>query len=263
MGQDVTSASDVPSAHPQRAGGAPVRPLTSEEVQAIVLDFGQAARRAVDAGFDGVEIHGANGYLIQQFVSGHSNRRTDDWGGTVEKRLRFPLAIIDEIQRVVAAHAQRPFLSGYRFSPEEPHEQGLTMHDTFALIDALNGTALDYVHVSLQDFAGRPRRGGDLTCSRLEQLAERLGERTPLIGVGNVWTPDDAVRALHLGASFVALGRALLLDPEWVQKVEAGRSQDVRTVFSRHDRETLTVPEPIWRMLTSFMIKDRLTDAAD
>lgn len=133
VNQDVTSASDVPPpARPGQPNDVQVRALSAEEVGAIVLDFGQATRRAIEAGFDGVEIHGANGYLIQQFVSGHSNRRTDEWGGSLERRLRFPLAIIDEVRRVVASHAQGPFLVGYRFSPEEPHEQGLTMHDTLA-----------------------------------------------------------------------------------------------------------------------------------
>ncbi|GGR58887.1 putative NADH-dependent flavin oxidoreductase YqiG [Deinococcus seoulensis] len=260
VAHDVTSASDVPSSQPGRAAsGVPVRPLTAAEIQDIILDFGQATRRAVEAGFDGVEIHGANGYLIQQFVSAHSNRRTDEWGGTLENRLRFPLAVTDEVQRI-AAQAGRPFLVGYRFSPEEPHEQGLTMHDTFALLGALREKNLDYVHVSLQDFAGRPRRGGHPERSRLEQIAEALGD-TPLIGVGNIWTPQDAAQALNLGASFAALGRALLLEPEWVQKVQSGRAAEIRTTFTTADRESLTLPEPMWNMLTGFMIKDRLVDA--
>jgi len=256
---DVTSASDVPSPQPQRAG-VPVRALSGDEVQAIVRDFGQATRRAIEAGFDGVEIHGANGYLIQQFVSAHSNRRSDEWGGSLERRLRFPEAIIDEVQRA-SRQAQTPFLVGYRFSPEEPHEQGLTMNDTFALLDLLRAKQLDYVHVSLQDYAGGPRRGGDPERSRLNQIAERLGD-TPLIGVGNIWTPDDALNALTLGATFVALGRALLLEPEWVQKVQAGQAGDLRTTFTRADRDALTLPDPMWNMLTGFMIKDRLTDAS-
>lgn len=254
VGGDVTSASDVPSSQPGRTH-VPVRALSSDEIHGIVRDFGEATRRAIEAGFDGVEIHGANGYLIQQFVSAHSNRRTDEWGGTPEKRLAFPLAVTDEVQRV-AAQAPRPFLVGYRFSPEEPHEQGLTMPDTFALLDALRGKHLDYVHVSLQDYAGSPRRGGDPARSRLEQIAERLGD-TPLIGVGNIWTADDALRARQLGAAFVALGRALLLEPEWVQKVEAGRT-DLRATFTPDDRDALTIPEPMWGLLTNFMLRDRL-----
>ncbi|WP_189068595.1 NADH-dependent flavin oxidoreductase [Deinococcus radiotolerans] len=260
VGGDVTSASDVPSTQAHRAH-VPVRALSSDEVAAIVRDFGHATRRAIDAGFDGVEIHGANGYLIQQFVSAHSNRREDQWGGTPEKRLAFPLAIIDEVQRA-RAQAPQPFLIGYRFSPEEPQDQGLTMHDTFALLDALRERHLDYVHVSLHEYDATPRRGGDPDRTRLQQIAEHLGD-TPLIGVGNIWTPADAQRALDLGATFVALGRALLLDPEWVQKVQAGRANDLRTTFTPADRDALTLPEPMWGVLTGFMLKDRLVTPAE
>lgn len=75
------------------------RALKEEEVENIVKAFGEATRRAIEAGFDGVEIHGANGYLIQQFYSPKTNQRTDRWGGNDEKRLAFPLAIVDEVKK--------------------------------------------------------------------------------------------------------------------------------------------------------------------
>ncbi|MGZ4161516.1 MAG: oxidoreductase, partial [Neobacillus sp.] len=88
---DVVSASAVPAEGP----GKPVpRELTEAEIESIIRDFGETTRRAIEAGYDGVEIHGANGYLIQQFFSPHSNRREDRWGGSLEKRLAFPLAVV-------------------------------------------------------------------------------------------------------------------------------------------------------------------------
>lgn len=113
------------------------RALTDEEIRNLISAFANAAHLAIQAGFDGVEIHGANNYLIQQFVSGESNRRRDQWGGSIENRLRFPLAIVDAVTAVRQQYATDEFIVGYRFSPEEPGEQGLTMKDTFALIDAL------------------------------------------------------------------------------------------------------------------------------
>lgn len=98
-----------------------------EEKNSIINDFGESARRAIEAGFDGVEIHGANGYLIQQFVSPHSNRREDEFGGSIENRLAFPLAIVDEVKKTVAHYGTEEFLVGYRFSPEEPETPGITM----------------------------------------------------------------------------------------------------------------------------------------
>lgn len=103
---------------------------------------------AIQAGFDGVEIHGANGYLLQQFYSGASNRRTDKWGGAREKRMRFPLAVLDAVLEARKESGRNDFIVGYRFSPEEPWDDGLTMEDTLALIDELRKRNLDYLHVS-------------------------------------------------------------------------------------------------------------------
>jgi len=101
---DVVSASAVVS---ERPGSAEPRELTDAEVAGIVTAFADATRRAIEAGFDGVELHGANGYLIQQFFSPHSNRRTDRWGGDVQGRMAFPLAVVDAVQQAVKAHAAR------------------------------------------------------------------------------------------------------------------------------------------------------------
>jgi len=150
---DVVSASAVVS---ERPGSAEPRELTDAEVAGIVTAFADATRRAIEAGFDGVELHGANGYLIQQFFSPHSNRRTDRWGGDVQGRMAFPLAVVDAVQQAVKAHATRPFIVGYRFSPEEPETPGIRMSDTLELLDALDARQMDYLHVSLADYRGAP-----------------------------------------------------------------------------------------------------------
>ena len=171
---EVVSASAVPV----EGEGKPVpRALTETEVESIIRDFGETTRRAIEAGFDGVELHGANGYLIQQFFSPHSNRREDQWGGSLEKRLAFPLAVVDEVKKVVSEHAKESFVVGYRFSPEEPETPGITMADTLTLVDALADKNLDYLHVSLQNFWSTPRRGIQDTRSRIEIIQERVGDR--------------------------------------------------------------------------------------
>lgn len=209
-GGDVVSASDVPS---DQNGNVVPRPLTDAEIEAIVRDFGETTRRAIEAGFDGVEIHGANGYLLQQFFfSPHTNRRNDRWGGDLNKRLTFPLAVVDEVKRVVAAHANKPFVVGYRFSPEEPEEKGITMDDTLKLVDVLADKQLDYLHVSLMDFQSKPRVGADDSKSRLEWIVDTVANRTLVIGVGSIHTPDEALQALQTGSALVALGRELIMD---------------------------------------------------
>lgn len=245
-GGDIVSASDVPS---DQNGNVVPRPLTGDEIEAIVRDFGETTRRAIEAGFDGVEIHGANGYLIQQFFSPHTNKRNDRWGGDLNKRLTFPLAIVDEVKRVVAAHATQPFAVGYRFSPEEPEENGIKMDDTLKLVDVLAEKRLDYLHVSLMDFRSKPRVGSDDSKSRLELILDTVAKRTLVIGVGSVHTPDEAVQVLQTGSALVALGRELIMEPDWVQKVAEGRENEILTTLSKHDQQRLVIPEPLWQAI--------------
>ena len=226
------------------------RSLSDEEVVELIKDFGEATRRAIEAGFDGVELHGATGYIIQQFFSPHSNTRTDRWGGSLEKRLTFPLAVIEETKRVIAEHAKQPFIIGYRLTPEEPETPGITMTETFALLDALVEAELDYIHMGITDFWSKPRRGVDSKQSRMELIAEHVGNRVPIIGVGSIHTPDQAVQALEqTGIPLIALGRELIMEPEWVEKVEQGKENDIKTTINPNDQALLQVPEPLWELM--------------
>jgi 2,4-dienoyl-CoA reductase-like NADH-dependent reductase (Old Yellow Enzyme family) len=243
---DVVSASNIPS---DQNGNLVPRPLSEAEVEAIVRDFGEATRRAIEAGFDGVEIHGANGYLLQQFFSPHTNRRNDRWGGDMSKRLAFPLAVVDEVQRVVAAHAKQPFAVGYRFSPEEQEENGITMDDTLKLVDALAEKQLDYLHISLMEFQSKPRVGADDSKTRLEWVIDKVNKRTIVIGVGSIHTPDEALQVLQTGSALAALGRELIMEPDWVAKVAEGREGEIVTTLSKHDQARLVVPNPLWQAI--------------
>ncbi|MFD1173076.1 NADH-dependent flavin oxidoreductase [Oceanobacillus picturae] len=242
---DVVSASDVPA---NREGAAQPRSLREEEVEEIIEAFGETTRRAIEAGYDGVEIHGANGYLIQQFFSPHSNLREDRFGGSLEKRMTFPLAIVDKVQSVVAEHADDSFIVGYRFSPEEPETPGITMEETLHLVDVLADKNLDYLHVSLFDFFSKPRRGvEDLEKTRIAHLLETIGERVPLIGVGSIYTAEDAKLAFNTGVPLLALGRELVIDPDWVQKIAEGRESEIITEINKEKQEELVVPDPLWK----------------
>ena len=228
------------------------RSLSDEEVVELIKDFGEATRRAIEAGFDGVELHGATGYIIQQFFSPHSNTRTDRWGGSLEKRLTFPLAVIEETKRVIAEHAKQPFIIGYRLTPEEPETPGITMTETFALLDALVEAELDYIHMGITDFWSKPRRGVDSKQSRMELIAEHVGNRVPIIGVGSIHTPDEAVQALEqTSIPLIALGRELIMEPEWVEKVEQGKEKDIKTSINQNDQARLQVPDPLWNLMMS------------
>lgn len=237
------SASAVEAAQP---GGTPSRELSDAEIEGIVRDFGESTRRAIEAGFDGVEIHGANGYLVQQFFSPHTNRRNDRWGGTLEKRMAFPLAVVEAVQQAVKEHAKSPFIVGYRFSPEEPETPGITMAETFSLVDVLAEKGLDYLHVSLQEFWSMPRRGTEEERPRIKLIQERVGDKVPVIGVGSLYKAEDALKALDSGIPLVALGRPLLIDPDWVQKLAAGRENEIETELDPNGQERLVLPDPLW-----------------
>jgi 2,4-dienoyl-CoA reductase-like NADH-dependent reductase (Old Yellow Enzyme family) len=250
---EIVSASDIPAERGGASTEAPdlkPRALTETEVEEMIHAFGETTRRAIEAGYDGVEIHGANGYLIQQFFSPHSNRREDRFGGSLEKRMAFPLAVVDEVRKVVDQHATAPFIVGYRFSPEEPETPGITMEDTLKLVDVLADRGLDYLHVSLADFFSQPRRGvEDVSKTRMEYLLETIGDRVPLIGVGSIYSADDARKAFGTGVPLLALGRELIIDPDWVQKIAEGKEEEIVTELDKTKQEELVIPDPLWNVI--------------
>ena len=247
---EIVSASAVPGEQGTGSNQVP-RALTVKEIQSIIRDFGESTRRAIEAGFDGVELHGANGYLIHQFFSPHTNRRVDQYGGSLKKRLSFPIAIVDEVKKVVAEHAKQPFIVGYRFSPEEPETPGITMADTLTLVDVLASKELDYLHVSSLDFWSTPRRSVEDSRSRIEMIQERVGERVPVIGCGSIYTADDAIKAIQTDVSMIALGRELIIDPDWVEKVRQGKESEIETKLKKDAQSRLVLPKPLWKLIVS------------
>ena len=229
--------------------------MTDGEIRATIAAFGEATRRAVETGYDGVEIHGANTYLLQQFFSPHSNRRTDEWGGSLENRMRFPLAVLDAVQAAAATSAG-PFAVGYRLSPEETEEPGITMEDTLAFVDALAGRRPDWLHISLREYLKGSIRDKRDPGRPTKKIIDRLEGRIPVIGVGKIYSPDDAMFILNDGCSLVALGRIVLMEPEWIAKVQAMSSPDekprdpIHTSLPASGGDTLlTIPGPMYRRL--------------
>ena len=243
-GQSV-SASAVAA---EREGAQVPREMTESEIEETIAAFGEATRRAIAAGFDGVEIHGANTYLIQQFFSPHSNRRTDKWGGDLIKRMTFPLAVVDSVKRA-AALAGRPFLVGYRISPEEMENPGITMEDTLYLAEALSHKKLDYLHVSVMDFWAGSMRDKQDTAARAQLIAAKVGHILPVIGVGGFHTPEDAEKVLTIGIPLVAMGRELLMDPHWLTKVKENAVDKIETELDVNAQDLLKIPAPLWQGL--------------
>ncbi|WP_068504742.1 NADH-dependent flavin oxidoreductase [Paenibacillus kribbensis] len=228
---------------------AETRELSNEEILSTIRAFGDTTRRAIEAGFDGVEIHGAHGFLIQNFWSPATNKRTDQWGGTLENRLRFPLAIIEEIKKVIEKHATKPFLLGYRLSPEESSKvDGLRMKHTYELIDFLVEQNLDYIHASLDHVSSKPVESQDEK-TRLELILERANGKVPVLAAGSIITPDDALKAMEVGLPLFAIGHALIINPDWVEKVANGREAEVDSVLSVSKLDQLHIPEKLWNVI--------------
>lgn len=209
-----------------------VQAFTTEQVEQVVKDFGRATKRAIEAGFDGVEIHGANHYLIQQFFSRFSNHRQDKWGDYEA----FPLTVAKEVFKVVRKYAPQDFIIGYRISPEEinPGNVGYTWHESTKLINNLtNNFDFDYIHLSLPDYKAKPK-DSDKTFAALFKPV--IGKETKLIIVGDVMSQETAEDALKY-TDLVAAGRAQIIDANFAAKVVAGKGDKVITELSDEEEK--------------------------
>jgi 2,4-dienoyl-CoA reductase-like NADH-dependent reductase (Old Yellow Enzyme family) len=191
------------------------RPLRVEELRQLEADYAAAARRARAAGFDAVEIHGAHGYLLNQFVSPVTNRRTDEYGGSVENRLRFPRQVIAAVKRAVGDE----MLVLYRFGADDMTPGGLTADDAEVIAPMLADAGVDILDVS----GGLGGSGRDRFSEQgyFVLLAARVRRAAgiPAIGVGNVREPEYADRVIRDGlVDLIAVGRAQIADPNWAAK---------------------------------------------
>lgn len=225
----IYSASAIPFPQP---GSVIPHELTDEHIEEIIQAFADVTLRAIKAGFAGIELHGANRYLIQQFFSPNSNQRNDKWGGSLENRARFPLAIVDAVLDTVKQNGLETFIVGYRLSPEEIEIPGISLDDTLYLIDLLSDKNLDYIHLSLARFDQTSIR--DITDKRIvgKVVSDKINGRLPLIGVGEVWTRRDLEQAFRI-YDLVAVGRALIADPEWLYKIQLGIHPDMALSLSK------------------------------
>lgn len=224
----TVSASDIPS----KEGGEIPRPLSKEEIIHIVKKYGEAAKRAQTAGFDAVEIHAGHSYLISQFLSPITNKRTDEFGGSIENRTRFCRMVIEEVRRQVG-----PFFPiMLRLSADELTEGGNTLEDTLKYLEYVQDE-VDIFDVSCglnssiqyQIDANYLQDGWRSYMPRA--IREKFGK--PCISMGNIRDPKVAEKILSQGdADLIGMGRGLIADPQWVNKVARGQECDIRKCIS-------------------------------
>ena len=228
IGMQPVSASDVPS----KEGGEIPRPLTKEEILNIVRKYAEAARRAQICGFDAVEIHAGHSYLISQFLSPIYNKRTDEFGGSAENRTRFARMILEAVRKQVGPH----FPIFLRISADELMEGGNTLEDTLAYLECLE-KEVDVFDVScgLNGSIQYQIDANYLPDGWRSYMARAVKEKfgKPCIAVGNIRHPQIAEEILAKGdADFIGMGRGLIAEPEWVNKVEYGNECDLRSCIS-------------------------------
>jgi len=207
--------------------------LTLEEIERVIACYADAAVRAKRAGFDAVEIHGAHGYLIAQFLSPITNHRVDAYGGSTEKRWRFALDVVRSAREAVGA--EFPLL--FRLSGDEFMPGGRTLEESVELSQSLVEAGIDALHVSAGTSANPEVQLEPISYPEgwRAYLAETIKSKltVPVITVGVFRQPETVERALAEGqADFVAIGRGLIADPEWPNKAHAGAPDDIRHCIS-------------------------------
>ena len=208
------------------------RALEDHEIRRIIASYANTARLAVLAGYDGVMLHGAHGYLLQQFMSPLVNKREDDWGGDFERRLSFPIAVIKAVK---AQLGDRPLL--YRMSVIDGIEGGLTIEDSEIIAPILCEAGVDAIDISWGSLDRPDIILEPMSVPEGDRLpfARRIREATgkPVICAGVMRWPEKCEQAVIDGdTDIVSLGRALLADPMWPIKAQRGQADDIRPCTS-------------------------------
>ncbi|SEG88755.1 2,4-dienoyl-CoA reductase [Thermomonospora echinospora] len=224
----IKAASEVSWDYVESQYGQRPAPMTEAEIAGVVAAFADAAERAYLARFDMVEVHAGHGYLLTNFLSPHTNKRTDRYGGSFENRARLTL----EVAAAIRARIPRDFPLSFRLSVTDYEADGIPIEESVELARRLEEAGVDVIHASgghhaLMEYEvspwympRAPHRWG------WEKIKEAVS--VPVIGSGSLVSPVVAAEILESGsADFVSLGRAMLADPDWTRKAQEGRLLDI------------------------------------
>ncbi len=211
--RSITGLAPWSAAAYQAPGLDRARAATDEDLTRVIRQFRDAAARCSAAGFAGVELHGAHGFLFGQFLSTTMNTRTDGWGGSLEGRAR----LLRETMRAVRAAVPERFVVGVRLSPEShANATGLDLDESLQVARWLCEDGADFIHVSLWDvFRNTTKRPAEHPLPLFRRVMPR---GVALVAAGGVWTPKEAEAVLDKGADAVAIGRAAIANPDWASR---------------------------------------------
>lgn len=227
-GVQPVSASNIPS----KTGGATPRPLTVEEMEIIAKKYGEAAARAQLAGFDSVEIHAGHSYLLNQFLSPLFNDRKDEFGGNAENRARFPRMVIDAVREAVGPR----FPISMRISADDMIKGGNTLEDSLELLNYLQ-EKIDFINVSVAQNDNLYLQHDKMSLPEgwRSYMAKAVKEKfnKPVITSGNFRSPQICEDTIANGdADLIAMGRGLIAEPYWANKVASGEEHLLRRCIS-------------------------------
>ena len=190
---------------PQIPGFVPPKELSIPEIETIISDFASACARVSEAGFDGIEFHGANGYLFTQFTSKMTNLRDDNYGGSLENRARFSREVVQACRKAVPVD----FIIGFRMSFENAGlETGLDIDENIQIANWLSEDGINYIHTSQINYDSKSVKYPDKVA--LQYIKSKLNKTLTLIGVGGITSINSAKKAMEYGADLVAIGRAAI-----------------------------------------------------
>ena len=235
-GKEVVGPSDVPTIIPtegipkamnfgDKTVGQTPRPLTIIEIEELEDAFVAGAERIKKAGFDGIELHGPHGYLLSQFLSPYNNKRTDQYGGSFEKRLTLPRNLL----RKTRGQVGDKFLIGYRFSADEHIEGGYNLEEGQRIAVELEKAGADFLEISSGRFEALKHTIPEKEGIMLEESrAIKQAVKVPVI-CPNIHDPRTAEQALQEGqCDMVSLSRGLISDPDWANKAEGGKFDEIK-----------------------------------
>lgn len=236
-------AADMPS------GSAAPGALQEHEIVEVIDAFAAATRRAIIAGFDGIELCAARGSLLQNFLSPHANQRTDAWGGSLVQRMHFPLAVLAAVKQVIEQFADRPFALGYRISVEEGIDGGLQMADSLELISRLIDSGASYIHAARDEAATHSSEIFAADSTIVSILHKHIGGRVPLLAAGRVQTPQLSAGAVGEGAVVAVIGKGLVINPD--RAALARTSGDMGNAISAPDVSHSSMPKKLWKIISN------------
>ena len=190
------------------------RSASSKDIKKIVNDFTLAAVRCDKSGFDGIELHGAHGYLISQFLGRNTNLRKDEWGGNIEGRSK----LLIEIYRPIKEKVTDSLLVGVRISPEID-DLGISIDEAIVLSEILKNEGVDFIHISCWDVFARSKKYLNDSKMLTQWFTKSVDNLPPIISTGNIWSTSDAQNLIDQGADLIGVARVGIAYPDWAKNI--------------------------------------------